>query len=317
MNKRRILFRADGNTEIGLGHVVRSLALAEILIDFFECVFITRYPNKLIQEYLKKGIKIVQIPQSDEHLKDFLKILNSQDIVVLDNYFFRTEHQIEIKRRVHKLVCIDDLHDQYFVADVVINHSPSVTKEQYQALPTTRLCLGLDYALLRKPFFNLSHRCNFKAESCLICIGGSDPDNISFNLVKLLFKYKQIKKINLVSRVGSIYTNQFKEEELNTKKINIYNNLSDVELIKLMQESDFAILPSSTVSIEALAVGIPFLTGWFVDNQKELYDYYTSQLNIAGLGNLKQVNSLNLKFDQRLPIKFDSAKLLEVFKQLL
>ena len=48
---KKILFRADGNEEIGYGHVIRSLALADMLKENFECIFVTRF---LINRFSRK-----------------------------------------------------------------------------------------------------------------------------------------------------------------------------------------------------------------------------------------------------------------------
>ena len=40
--KQRVYFRADGHAKMGLGHVIRSLALAEMLKEDFDCYFIIR-----------------------------------------------------------------------------------------------------------------------------------------------------------------------------------------------------------------------------------------------------------------------------------
>ena len=42
-------------------------------------------------------------------------------IVVLDGYHFDTNYQTKIKQKGCKLVCIDDLHDKHFVADIIIH----------------------------------------------------------------------------------------------------------------------------------------------------------------------------------------------------
>ena len=38
--KQRIYFRADAGREIGYGHFIRTLALADMLKDDFDCVFV-------------------------------------------------------------------------------------------------------------------------------------------------------------------------------------------------------------------------------------------------------------------------------------
>lgn len=53
--KRRVIFRADGNSYIGLGHVVRSLALVEMLrSEEFRIVFAIQQPNHLIEKQLRE-----------------------------------------------------------------------------------------------------------------------------------------------------------------------------------------------------------------------------------------------------------------------
>ena len=89
MLKRKIYFRADGNADIGLGHVIRCLALADILKDEFECVFATRFVNKYINEEIQKTcssyIKLNEY--NNQHFEDFLTVIDKEDTVVLDNYF--------------------------------------------------------------------------------------------------------------------------------------------------------------------------------------------------------------------------------------
>ena len=62
---KRIYFRADGNAQIGLGHVIRSLALAEILKDEFACHFIIRKPLQTLKEEILKVCKsIIILPET-------------------------------------------------------------------------------------------------------------------------------------------------------------------------------------------------------------------------------------------------------------
>ena len=52
---KKIYFRADASSDIGYGHFVRSLALADILKDYFDCYFATIHPT----EYQLKEISKV------------------------------------------------------------------------------------------------------------------------------------------------------------------------------------------------------------------------------------------------------------------
>ena len=166
--KKKIYFRTDGNNHIGLGHVIRCLALADMLKEEFECVFATRFVNKYIIEEIEKScLSYIKLKEDhNKHFEDFLTYINKEDIVVLDNYFFTTEYQIIIKNVGCKLVCIDDMHDKHYVADAVINHGPSLRENQFSVESYTKLCLGLDYALLRKPFLNVIPRKRTEQKRC-------------------------------------------------------------------------------------------------------------------------------------------------------
>jgi spore coat polysaccharide biosynthesis predicted glycosyltransferase SpsG len=67
----------------------------------------------------KKNCKCIPLSEIN-HFDVFLSFLKGDEIVFLDNYFFTTDYQREIKERGCKLVCIDDMHDEHYVADVVL-----------------------------------------------------------------------------------------------------------------------------------------------------------------------------------------------------
>lgn len=155
MGYRKIIFRADSGPNIGMGHFIRTLAIAEMLKDDFYCVYATQSPNQYqIEEIEKICHSYIFLPPNDTHFKTFLNLLEGNEIVVLDNYFFNTEYQIAIKEKGCKLVCIDDLHDKVFVSDLIINHSPYITPNHYKAQIYTKFALGLEYIMIRSEFLN-------------------------------------------------------------------------------------------------------------------------------------------------------------------
>ena len=96
---RKIYFRVDGSLDIGFGHVTRCLALADMLKDQFECIFATRYLNEYIIEEIKKScFSYIKLKEGhNEHYDEFLSFISKGDIVVLDNYFYDTDYQKQIK----------------------------------------------------------------------------------------------------------------------------------------------------------------------------------------------------------------------------
>ena len=84
--KRKIFFRADAAAHIGYGHFVRSLALADMLKDDFDCTFFTMSPTRYQQEEVAKVCKLVSLPSDDSRFDIFLGMISGDEIVVLDNY---------------------------------------------------------------------------------------------------------------------------------------------------------------------------------------------------------------------------------------
>ena len=282
--KKKIYFRADASSTIGYGHFIRTLALAEILKDDFECVFFTCHPTPYQIGEIRKVCSFVVL-REENHYAQFLSYLESDIIVVLDNYFFDTNYQRAIKAFDCHLVCIDDMHDKHYVADVVINYG--ITNRSLFSIESyTQLCLGYNWALLRLPFLSLPQiERTGKIEKAIVCFGGSDVNNLTNKFVSFLQKEATIKKI------AAIIGDQCQSDSLyNDPKVSYIHNLSADEMVNAFRQSDIAFLPASTVCLEALSQQIPVVSGYYVDNQKEIYTEYVNRNLVYPLGNLLELN---------------------------
>ena len=104
MPKRKIFFRADASTTIGYGHFIRTLALADMLKNDFNCTFFTQSPSTYQQGEADKVCSLVSLPSDDSKFERFLEYLIGDEIVVLDNYFYTPDYQKQIKDKGCKLV---------------------------------------------------------------------------------------------------------------------------------------------------------------------------------------------------------------------
>lgn len=275
----KIIFRADGNAEIGLGHVIRSLALADMLKDDFECVFATCFLNEYLKEEILKSCVSYVLLSKESHFNEFLNLLKGNEIVVLDNYFFTTEYQGRIKEKGSKLVCIDDLHDKHFVADAVINHIIGVQPVQYSTEKYTKLLLGFEYSLLRGVFLNKTKLNRKKEYSVLVMMGGADPYNLTTPIINILIE------MQLDLPVAVVYKGKILKESSQHVQ---FMDVSAADVARLMNKSVIGVLPASSVAIEACACRLPFVTGYFIDNQIGLYHNLTAKNAAIGLGDFRQ-----------------------------
>lgn len=264
--KPKLFIRTDGNSQIGLGHLVRCTALAHMLKDDFEITFICRLiPNGTVSELKGEAFGCIKIKKEAE----FFEQLTSNSIVVLDGYHFDTAYQKQIKSKGAKLVCIDDLHNKEFFADLIINHAPGITTYDYQAQPYTQFALGLDFVLLRPAFLKQAknQRRIEKIETVLICFGGSDPKNLTQSVLQVVVEFPQFKKIIIVTGGSYYMTNSFKKLIVSENRIEHLHSLNEQQILSAMLESDLAIVPASGILFEVLAVGCIVITGSYINNQ--------------------------------------------------
>lgn len=301
--KPKIYFRADGNTKIGLGHIIRSRALADMLNSHFECIFLVQTPSAWLAKQIQESFKLITLPVTYDYTSEakFIteKYLIGTEIIVLDGYNFNTEYQKIIKFKKTKLVCIDDMHTFHFVADAIINHAGGIKQENYSAETYTKFYLGTQYALLRKPFIEAAkqQRKIEKIENVFICFGGSDSKNLTKKAVNACLKNQTIKKISVV--LGDAYSHDDVFLK-NKSKIKVHRNLSAQQLVQLMQKCQLAIVPASSISYEICAVGMFLIAGWYVENQKNIYHFLTTNNLAQGVDNfLNLENEIpNIDFKQ-------------------
>lgn len=288
---QKVYFRADASASIGYGHFIRTLALADMLKDDFDCTFFTCHPTSYQVSEMEKVCPFI-ILQEEVHFDEFLSYLQGNEIVVLDNYFFTTEYQYIIKACGCKLICIDDMHDKHYVADVVINHGIT-NKRLFSVESYTQLCLGYNWALLRLPFLQPSRlqQVNAYTETVVVCFGGADKNNLTERFVSFLQKESRIKRI--IAIVGDRHPCEVLGVQ---PRVTYLRNLSATEVSDVFRQSTVAFLSTSTVCLEALSQQLPVAAGYYVDNQKEVYTEYVDNNLIYPLGNLLKLDIDNLDY---------------------
>ncbi len=273
---KKIVFRADGNKDIGLGHMYRLLALFKIYSEKYECCFVTKTTSNT--EFIPNEYKIVLIPENVEveNEPELLKkkFNPSEYIVIADGYFFNSIYQKKIKDFGYNLIYVDDMATEYMYADIVVNHSPYVTQNNFKCEPYTKFALGLDYAILRLSFYeqNKNNIQIGKISQIFLCFGGADFHDLTYKVAS------EIKNIREIDRIHVVLGGAYKHEKIialhrhNESKISLYRNLSEKNMISLMRKCQLAIVPSSTIAFEVCSIPIIVFSGYFIDNQRNIYN---------------------------------------------
>ncbi|MDP3467532.1 MAG: UDP-2,4-diacetamido-2,4,6-trideoxy-beta-L-altropyranose hydrolase [Daejeonella sp.] len=271
--REKIYIRTDGSLSIGLGHLMRCIALAQMLNSEFEPIFVCRHiPESIKDDLNKAGFEVIFIESED----DFYSLISDKDMVVLDGYSFDIEYQKKVKSLSGKLIYIDDLHETEFVADLIINHAPGVSQSDYRATKSTQFALGLDYVLLRPAFLEQAQKKRriSTIQSAMICFGGGDYKNLTLSTTKAIIPFEQFREIVVIT--GPAYDQMESLKSLVGKDIRIkhHHSINEDEMLALMLRSELAIVPSSGILFEALAAGCIVISGTYAENQRIIFERF-------------------------------------------
>lgn len=283
----RVVLRADAGRSIGFGHFVRTTALAAYLRDHFTCEIASHNPEgrglsdhqtAMIAESGASPLPL-EGGYRGEADRDFLSKMEGADIVVLDNYFYSTAYQAEVRSRCKALVCIDDVHDRHFVADTVMTFCP-LSRSDFSLEDYTRFYGGIEWSFLREPFLRpvAQRKVPEAIRSIVMAMGGADPLRLSDRMISVINSILPDVRLNVIA--GETVRVSHAESD----RLRIMRNLSALEIADLFDSSDLGIFPASTVCVEAFSRRLPVIAGHYVDNQKEFYTYGTGKRWFAPLG---------------------------------
>lgn len=222
----RVAFRVDASLQIGTGHVMRCLTLADALsAQGADCLFICReHQGNLIEQIRNKGYRTHALPVLPSVGASLLAIKAASDAqspvhshwlgatqvedaaactailaevnpdwLIVDHYALDSRWEITLKPYYRKLMVIDDLADRSHCCQVLLDQTFGRDASDYQPLVsagTTLLC-GSRYALLRPEFaqlrsYSLQRRANPQLRQLLITMGGVDKDNATGQVLEAL-----------------------------------------------------------------------------------------------------------------------------------
>ena len=304
--KKNILIRADSNSFIGSGHVMRCLALAQAWqkeqgsVDFL----MEKYENSSIENRLKsEGYNVHHISSIAGSCEDAVETASfaskiNTEWVILDGYHFSDEYQKIVKEANLKQLFIDDYgHAKHYYADIILNQNIYANESLYRNRESyTKLFLGLNYSLIRSEFSkwnNQNIEISKRVKRILVTLGGGDPDNQTLKVVHALNK-STLKELEVIIVVGGANPH-LKEIEKVVRDISYMKLMCNVNNInEIMAETDLSISAGGSTCWELALMGIPNITLIIAENQIKIAEGLATVGAASNLGWFEDVNESDI-----------------------
>lgn len=202
-SNQALILRADASADVGAGHVMRCLALAQAWQEAGgSAIFVvTALGTPSLEERLRsEGMEIVRLvaePGSVHDAVQTAKVAREANAswIAVDDYDGGAGYQRIIKDAGMRLVCVDDFgQSDHYYADVVLNQNLHACEGMYPSRePYTRLLLGTRHVLLRREFLTRKRLVKADVDQpplILVTLGGFAPGDITSRIVTALQEMK-------------------------------------------------------------------------------------------------------------------------------
>lgn len=307
-----VVIRADANSKIGMGHVMRCLSVADALLKRGEEVLFVTADDTPVPLLTKKGIPYrvlhtdyadmeAELPELWEVLRELPQGAESPDAtlpqkntsILVDSYYVTEKYLAALKKRI-TTIYMDDIYAFSYPVDMLINYNiygEEMGYEKDAAFADTKLLLGANYVPLREEFsagagyvqsrkaLSLGAANVTPAEEggILITTGGSDSFNLAGQLLMEAMKYDALKEKEYHVVSGSLNPHIGELQALAQKHENIHIHCNVTNMAELMAESEVALSAGGSTLYELCAMGVPVIAFSFAENQERLVQTFVKR----------------------------------------
>ena len=278
-----IWIRADGGREIGMGHVMRCLAIGTALKNRGEKICFLLADDSVAAFLEEKGFSYRILSSSyrkmEEELDRLAGILEqegpgTESAVFLADSYFVTATYVEGVRRRMPVAFLDDMGRTDLLVDLLVNYNIFAEESLYQKGEklSPRLLLGTRYAPLRQEFSKVPYQVRKQANRVLITTGGSDRYNLAGQILAEALEHSETADMeyDVVDGAFNVHSPYLRELEKRHDNVHIYSNVA--KMAELMRRCDMAVTAGGSTMYELSAIGVPIICFSFVDNQEKIVE---------------------------------------------
>lgn len=288
----RILFRVDASLEIGNGHVIRCLTLAQALKSIgANCEFVCRlHKGHLLTHIEQQGFVVHALPEGplctwlgtswQEDADQTRQLIGNKryDWLVVDHYELDAQWELALCDVATQRMAIDDLANRMHDVDLVWDQNLGRKASDYASWvgPECEVHVGAMRALL-KPEFSASReesqqrRLRANVQHVLVTMGGVDKFNLTGRILSALEGMPNaLPSTCRITVVMGEHAPGLRDVRNVAARMpwstEVCVNVTD--MARRMMQADLAIGALGTTAWERCCLGLPTLGVVLADNQK-------------------------------------------------
>lgn len=320
-----IAFRVDASAQIGTGHFMRCLALAnELKQHSVRIRFVGRHmPEHFRVALSNNGHEFVPINGSSREKNSddlfhahWLGVSRAQDAIdtvhalsdqawdwlIVDHYALEADWESALRQSAKNIMVIDDIADRMHDCDVLLDQNlyADANSRYLGKVPAhCRLLLGPRYALLREEFARLhalTRPRNGAVKRVLVFLGGVDINNLTYSAIEALVGIGN-PDLHVDVVIGAQHPHLDQIESACVKHAFACHIQTD-RMAELMSVADLAIGAGGAAIWERCCLGLPALTISAADNQcRQIADAASEGLLYAPVSNDDLIPTLKLHLE--------------------
>lgn len=295
----RVAFRVDASLQVGNGHVMRCLTLAQCLqAQGAQCAFISRpqagdlfdlvRARGFVVHPLAATVSSNGVPSRPDTGVDWaldaaqtrhaLDGAGPFDWLVVDHY--RVDHRWEaaLQQVGRRLMVIDDLADRRHVCDLLLDQNLGRQRADYAALVPAGCVLlaGPAFALIEPVFAqhrarSLAHRPAGALARLLVSMGGVDASNATGRVLSALAGFAPSVgwRVDVVMGPHAPALQEVRQQARGMPApTTVHVGIAPAEMAELMAACDLAIGGAGGTAWERCCLGLPTLLVVLAENQR-------------------------------------------------
>ncbi|MBI5298912.1 MAG: UDP-2,4-diacetamido-2,4,6-trideoxy-beta-L-altropyranose hydrolase [Deltaproteobacteria bacterium] len=310
----RFAFRVNANKDIGMGHLMRCLTLAEALgekplfftndniavlakiHDFGSAIHVLPTHDddfevmvEAFARYPENGF--CAVPSEGEELETFLPLLKKEkvDVLITDLICPSDEYLSALKNLGIFLVSIDELGKTVFPSHLVFNCNALSGEKRYTTQGKSKVYQGVQFVLLRSEFERAAKKQTSESvKKILISCGGTDMKGLSLKAARALQSLTGSFEIIFVVGPDFKFREELKAIFEGNHRMQVVHDVK--EMPSLMVKADLAVASGGATMYELVCLGVPSV----------ILDQYEHQNEFAGSLH-KQGAVINLGLGQKVP----------------